>query len=63
MKIEAYDSYQFVEVYIVTERRDGCVYRTKKIGYARQSRPRKENEIYVSLSMRPDTTIEVEIME
>ena len=49
-KIQAYDSHLYRQLYVVTERRDGAVFRTRFVGYVFASRPRGEDEVYSSLS-------------
>ena len=51
-KIRAFDSHLYRELYVVTERRGGAVYRTRFVGYVYASRPRGEDEVYSSLSTR-----------
>lgn len=33
-KIKSFDSYKYCQVYVITEYKDNCVYRTQPIGYA-----------------------------
>ena len=48
--IPAWKSFEYVEVRIITEMKDGLVFRTKVIGFAHRDRPRQDNERYASLS-------------
>ena len=34
VKIKAFDSYKYSQVWVITEYKDNCVYRTEPIGYA-----------------------------
>ncbi len=34
IKIKAFDSYKYCQVWVITEYKDNCVYRTEPIGYA-----------------------------
>jgi hypothetical protein len=46
----AYKSYEYVEVWQILERRDGCIYKTKSIGFAHRNRPLGKDETYSPLS-------------
>ncbi len=50
MTIPPWESFFYVSVYQVVSRRDGCVYKTKPIGFAHRDRPKGEDETYSSIS-------------
>jgi len=50
VEVNKYDAYKYVQVYKVTQWKDGAVYRTKHIGYAKASRQREPDEVYSSIS-------------
>lgn len=60
----SYRSYEYVEVFKVTERRDGAIYKTKSIGYAHRDRVKAEDEVYASLPMHllKQRDIELEVL-
>lgn len=65
-KINAWDTYMYVEVYKITQYKDGCVYKTKPIGFAHRDRPKQKDETYASLSMKlicGKAEIELDLME
>ena len=47
------------EVFVVTERRNGLIYKTKSIGYAHRDRRRGEDEVYASLPTKITLGVEV----
>lgn len=62
----SYDSFKYCEVFLVTERRQGMVYRTKRLGFCSVDHPKQKDEIYTPLSTsmtKPGTTITLELME
>ena len=64
--IPSYKSYEYVEVFKITECRDDAIYRTKSIGFAHRDRPKQDDEIYAPLSTTLTTkhdNIELEVME
>lgn len=42
--------FEYNEVFRITEFKDGCVYKTQRVGFCHQSRPKKDGEVYSSLS-------------
>ena len=50
MKIKSHDSYKYVEVFKITAFKDGAIFKTEMIGFALTSRPKKEGEVYTSIS-------------
>jgi hypothetical protein len=52
VEVEKYDAWKYVEVYRVVEWKDGLIYRTKSVGYAKAERPREPDEVYASVSTR-----------
>lgn len=50
MFIKGYESYQFTEVRRVTEWKDGMIFKTEHVGYARRERPKQDGEVYCSIS-------------
>ncbi len=51
--IPVWESFLYHEVYVVIEWRDGCVYKTKPVGFCHKDRLKKEGEIYASVSTDP----------
>jgi hypothetical protein len=63
--IPTWKSYEYVEVFQVIEYKDGCVFKTKSVGFAHRNRPKGKDEVYTSLStklLRNKDTIELEIL-
>ncbi len=52
VSFEPYDAFNYVEVFEITEWKDGCVYKTKPKGFARADRTKQPNETYSPLSMK-----------
>lgn len=50
VKFPAWRAFEYVEVFQITERRDGCVYRTQSKGFARATRTLQKDEVYAPLS-------------
>ena len=51
VKFPGYESFLYVEVFEVTEWKNGAIYKTKPKGFARATRNRQLNEVYVPLSL------------
>jgi hypothetical protein len=63
--IPVWKSYEYVEAFLITQYKDGCVFKTKPIGYAHRDRPKGPEERYASLStslLRGKDTIELEVL-
>lgn len=64
--IPVWQSFEYVEVFLITQYKDGCVFKTRPLGFAHRSRPKKENEEYASIPIsliRRKETIELDLME
>jgi len=66
VRVPTYESFRYKTVYTVTEWRNGLVYKTKHLGYARDDRPPMDGEVYGSISTtmtRGKTHFTIELME
>lgn len=51
VKIPVWQAYLYVEVFRVTELKDGFIFKTKRVGYAHRDRPKAEDEVYSAIPM------------
>lgn len=60
----SYESYKYREVFLVTERRNGRVYKTRPLGFCLATREAKKDEIYSPLStaLTRQETITLELL-
>ena len=49
--IPKWKSYEYVEVFQIIEYKDGCVFKTKSIGFAHSDRPQGPEERYAPLHL------------
>lgn len=64
--IPVWRSYEYVEVYLITELRGDRVYKTRSLGYAHRQRPKGEMETYAALPTcltRGQIEITLELMD
>jgi hypothetical protein len=61
----SYLSFEYVQVWRITEMKDGYVYKTVPVGYAHRDRPKGKDEVYSPLStnLTKQQDITLELME
>ena len=61
MKIKAENAWYYREVFLVVKRRGNAIFKIRPLGYCREDRPKRENEVYASIRTRLTGQDEIEL--